>query len=708
MRSPERKKTVFFNLTSPNASSTKGAHTLDHHKQHVGFVGTSDEPLLPRTSDESGSEEPPGRRRLKTLRFDDSGEGVYMNDLEADLLDEVVQMSPDSTPHLHHTILKTGVFFTKEVDVDESEAASVSSICEEANARMSGRHRTSMFPRLLRSLTRLEDEEPLVFGTKTIGYSGSVIFLVNQIFGTGILSMPHTVLVSGWGPALLANCVIGFSAMLTAIMCVRSMSFIKGNRRFDRRVEYISTLNYWIHDPVVRLVLECAFYLSTVTMNISSIVVMAQSLDRLFVLMSGHTVVLTFLPAVRLGFNASDVDGIYGILPNESAFGVSLGYLVNALIAIPLSLWNLDDTMSSQFVSFGVLVFALVQISLEGLDRILSRGFPSTSDLARGLVAAGTFLQPPRIPSWWQNSNAIPLLTGNTISCYSFCNTIPSWANEAVPDVDHSHCIVVATSFSILIYFGFGFALAFAFPGFASENILQDLLRVPGLSLATRLAVYCFNLLTVLPGILVYSITVRYNLVNTGRCTDDRAFLVGSVMPFTIAWMMQNDAFFAKFNEWSSLLFSVSVNFLAPLLAYYVASRFVGQLLNSTLMRGARNFTIFEPLIAEYKPGMEPIRVVPNKARRSPPVPSGRPIHQIQTDMRSFLEALESEELDPQLIALLRQSSEMRSSEISLSQLSAEIMQSNETDQFTPLHMVVNLEDDEYLPAPSMQSKRFE
>ncbi|KAH0479275.1 MAG: hypothetical protein KVP17_000387 [Porospora cf. gigantea B] len=105
---------------------------------------------------------------------------------------------------------------------------------------------------------------------------------------------------------------------------------------------------------------------------------------------------------------------------------------------------------------------------------------------------------------------------------------------------------------------------------------------------------------------------------------------------------------------------------------------------------------------------MEPIRVVPNKARRSPPVPSGRPIHQIQTDMRSFLEALESEELDPQLIALLRQSSEMRSSEISLSQLSAEIMQSNETDQFTPLHMVVNLEDDEYLPAPSMQSKRFE
>lgn len=77
--------------------------------------------------------------------------------------------------------------------------------------------------------------------------------------------------------------------------------------------------------------------------------------------------------------------------------------------------------------------------------------------------------------------------------------------------------------------------------------------------------------------------------VNTGRCTDDRAFIIGSILPFTVAWLMQNDALFAQFNQWSSLVFSVGVNYAAPAIAYYVASRFLGRLLDATLMRGARS-----------------------------------------------------------------------------------------------------------------------
>jgi hypothetical protein len=82
-------------------------------------------------------------------------------------------------------------------------------------------------------------------GGKDIGPFLSIIFIVNQIYGPGLLAIPIVMQQAGWLPTLGALgfflCVSCFSSTL---LC-EAISCIPGNERFQRRVEFTTAVKYF-------------------------------------------------------------------------------------------------------------------------------------------------------------------------------------------------------------------------------------------------------------------------------------------------------------------------------------------------------------------------------------------------------------------------------------------------------------------------------
>lgn len=86
----------------------------------------------------------------------------------------------------------------------------------------------------LPSLVRLK--EVPIYGEKTIGQWGSFVYLINQIFGAGILALPYVLKVSGWLPSFFANILVCLVAMFGTLMIMRCMTMVPGG--FKKRISF--------------------------------------------------------------------------------------------------------------------------------------------------------------------------------------------------------------------------------------------------------------------------------------------------------------------------------------------------------------------------------------------------------------------------------------------------------------------------------------
>ncbi|KFG33323.1 putative transmembrane protein, partial [Toxoplasma gondii GAB2-2007-GAL-DOM2] len=201
--------------------------------------------------------------------------------------------------------------------------------------------------------------------------------------------------------------------------------------------------------------------------------------------------------------------------------------------------------------------------------------------------------------------------------------------------------IWVSSAFCCVTYFFFGLLLAAAYPALNSDNVLQEMLRDPATPLAARIAVYVFDLFTILPGILVYCIATRYNLVNSGFCTKHDAFWIGVVAPFAVSWLLMNDAYFSGLFTWSSLFFSLMCNFIAPIGVYILACKKLPPLQRN--LQGKRGKVLFSPHLRRNVQGARDQATSADQVRRS-----------LLQWLRSTLqEEAQTGEVDPQLLHLL-------------------------------------------------------
>lgn len=181
------------------------------------------------------------------------------------------------------------------------------------------------------------------------------------------------------------------------------------------------------------------------------------------------------------------------------------------------------------------------------------------------------------------NTHRVPLfgsfigqanVIGTVIFMSAFVTSVPSWVNEKKPHVSVNKSIWSSTLTSNLLKASFGYLAGITYRSSSSSNVLNVISRhAPAgpLGVVTRIAVYLFNFATIIPGIPVISILVRYNLVTAKFCPPWVANMIGVVAPWVVSMFFYHGQGLSIVVNWSAILFQGFINFAVPALLYYFA-----------------------------------------------------------------------------------------------------------------------------------------
>ena len=212
------------------------------------------------------------------------------------------------------------------------------------------------------------------FGEKTIGLFGGLCLMISNITGPAVVSLPTLFQESGWFTPVMLLWIFTVISSFAATCMVQAMSVIRGNEKFKERVELPTLAQiYFPNHPWVFWATSGLLNFSLTALNVSSIIVCAQTMDFMFVSF-GWSGALEWYPHFQ--FVEATKTSSLSTPFTQSAGGfegfISLGYLVVMTLSIPLGFMNLDDNIIIQifsaFVTVGITVIWVVIFFILGVD----------------------------------------------------------------------------------------------------------------------------------------------------------------------------------------------------------------------------------------------------------------------------------------------------------------------------------------------------
>ena len=284
--------------------------------------------------------------------------------------------------------------------------------------------------------------------------------------------------------------------------------------------------------------------------NIGSIIESAQTADGLLLELVGGSCALELFPRLRGRCVTRGQRDAAGGATFGDAWVISIGYVLVALITVPLGYYNLDEAIWVQKVSFcllGVIVFLwLVSFGSTGLDV----GVAAVGDDASGMI-------------------------GTLLFNYMFVATVPSWVNEKRPGVSMRRSVWGAVGLGTAIFASVGLLGAAAYggapDGFTPSHDLLSLLMHRG-GRAARAAAFAFPPVALMSGIPVLSICVRYNLLEQGVMSPAAASAFAVMLPWALALVLYRGGALAAAMDWTSLFTAVPLNLVLPAWLYLRAT----------------------------------------------------------------------------------------------------------------------------------------
>jgi hypothetical protein len=365
---------------------------------------------------------------------------------------------------------------------------------------------------------------------QTITYLGSLCLNINNIMGPAIVAFPSIYAQSGWFlPSFLLLVVCFLSAFSSTMLC-EAMQRIPGNHNLTKRYEYATTVkHYWgekwyvVSQILMNICFQC--------LNIASIIVAAQVMDELFAYVYGETIGFQY---TTLEFRTTPYSDLRDV-PNA----ISAGFLFCMIICLPFGMSSLEENMWFQwfslvalFASCGLFIWDYLQLPLH-------------------------FEQ---VPMWNSGFDNQAQVLGVVIFSYAFVITVPSWINEKAPNVSTNKSVWYSCFVGMFLKGSIGYLAAITYPNMANNaNILQVMndstLGGHEFHRLTRLAVYLFNFGTIVPGIPVFSILVRYNLLSGKVCNSRWAFFYSFVLPWGVSMFLYRGKGFQNLVNWTAVRF---------------------------------------------------------------------------------------------------------------------------------------------------------
>lgn len=325
-----------------------------------------------------------------------------------------------------------------------------------------------------------------------------------------MIAIPNMFQQSGWLIPTIVMLVTMLVSSFAATFMVDAMSRMPGNAHFTERVE-LTTLSRRLFPRWAHTLTVVMFVLALQAANIASIIVSAQTMDLTLVAIR-DTCGLELYPHFRWVCHSADGTDI---TPFGNIYVISLGFLIVLAIAVPLGFVNLDDNIIVQNVS-AVIMFIII-------------GFWIVIFFLAGL-------RPANLPVITSSQAGV---LGTVIFNYAFVVTVPSWVNEKKPNVSPNLVLWGSSILSTLLFMimGVGGALAFSFVGSQDLlNKLNDCPFLPGwLSVIAKISVYLFPAVTLISGIPIASVVVRYNLIEDRICSKAWANWWAVVFPWLFA-----------------------------------------------------------------------------------------------------------------------------------------------------------------------------
>ncbi|EGC28531.1 hypothetical protein DICPUDRAFT_51794 [Dictyostelium purpureum] len=386
------------------------------------------------------------------------------------------------------------------------------------------------------------------FGHKTIGFFGGVSLLIGNMTGPAMVSTSLVFQQGGWILSLLGFLVILFTSTLSGLFMVESMASIPGNPRFQLRVEftmlcrfYFGKWGYIIAQIFINVALQAT--------NVASIIICAQVMDSTLIAIFKKTCGLQMAPHVEWICETS-------VSADSSPFSgymfFTIGYLVVLVIIIPLGFLNLDDNIIVQIIAV-ILMFTLttswiVTFCIHGLE-------------ASNLPTVGT-------------KDGIAQIMGSVMFNYAYITTLPSWVNESKPTVNIRKAVWLSAGASTFVFVMVGIFGALAFANMPITSDILSVINHHGGNIITKISVYVFPFVVLASSIPVFSIVVRYNLMQNGLLPKWIANGIAVLLPWLIVIPFLTGNGLNLISNYSSIFFSSIANFVIPLLIYLKSLQF--------------------------------------------------------------------------------------------------------------------------------------
>lgn len=403
----------------------------------------------------------------------------------------------------------------------------------------------------------INEESPLIikkpaedasgFGAKSIGFIGGLSLLINNITGPAMVTIPLVYQGAGYFTPTLCLVVMSvLSSLASAFMC-EAMACIPGNEHFQGRVEFSTLVNFFFGTTglvLAQIFINCALQCA----NVAAIIECSQVADSTVIAIFKKTCGVQIYPS--FGWECVDVPQ-----PSDSPFPdghfylFTVGFLIMMVIVIPMGLLNLDDNIIVQILADVFLVVVtgdfLVTFCLHGL-------------------------KPKTVPLIGKNQT---MVLGQIMANYGFVTTIPSWCSEKKPEVNVNKSIWSATTIATITFFVLGYfgAISYTFP--PDGDILSVINTSPQSNAFDKVLVYLFPLMVLATTIPVFSIIVRYNLMQS-KVQKGIANVIAVVLPWIVVIPFLTGNGLNAIINWGTLVFASVANFIIPFLVYFKAASF--------------------------------------------------------------------------------------------------------------------------------------
>mmetsp|Transcript_48450 Transcript_48450/g.149689 ORF Transcript_48450/g.149689 Transcript_48450/m.149689 type:complete len:420 (-) Transcript_48450:61-1320(-) len=373
-------------------------------------------------------------------------------------------------------------------------------------------------------------------GSKSIGLLGGVMLLSNNLAGPTISLMPDLARGAGWLAMLLVMGLLAAISAACGLLLLGAMQRMPGNEHFQRRVEFADVLKFYMHPVCYGVAMICYFAYLILTL-MSYIIQTAQVLDYAALDLLGCAYGLELWPH----FGGVCGTQLHATSPFGGATVFSVSFVLLAIVCVPLAWKNLDDNVVLQWVAIvGLCVLALFWLTF--------------------LVSRPTF--PQHLPAFCPSSEGWLNLFGVLLFNFALMSSLPSWANEKRPDVSVGWSFLLSMGYVMVLYSLIGIVGGLSFGESQRGNLFSEL-NASG-SVLNRLSVSAYPILQNLTSIPVFSIFIKYNLMQLGWLQHTPATLVSFVLPWVLSILFYTGKSFEDISRVGGLVFSVIVNFLVP------------------------------------------------------------------------------------------------------------------------------------------------